>query len=94
MIYLLVKDFYKIWFIFRLINNKFSKKVLELFNLVENLDTSELLHYSLSNQIPFDVIYEDNGNSLIHIVIKMDKRKLIFSPNLKILFLLLQMQDL
>jgi len=52
-----------------------QKKVLELFNLVENLDTSELLHYSLSNQIPFDVIYEDNGNSLIHIVIKMDKRK-------------------
>jgi hypothetical protein len=51
------------------------KKVLELFNLVENLDTSELLHYSLSNQIPFDVIYEDNGNSLIHIVVKMDKRK-------------------
>lgn len=51
-----------------------NKKILELFNLVNELDTNELLKYSLSNQISFDII-NDLGDSLIHEVIKIDKRK-------------------
>ncbi len=60
---------------YRLLPTHDQKKVIELFNLVENLDTNEILQYSLSNQIPFDVIYDENGNTLIHSVIKMDNRK-------------------
>ena len=60
---------------YRLLPTHDQKKVVELFNIVETLDTSELLQYSLTNQIPLDVIYDDNGNTLIHSVIKMDNRK-------------------
>ena len=60
---------------YRLVQIYDQKKVIELFNIVNNLDTNELLQYSLNNQISFDVIYDDNGDSLIHAVIKIDNRK-------------------
>ena len=51
-----------------------TKKTFEMFNLALKLDTHELLQYSLINQVPFDISDED-GNSLIHIVITIDSRK-------------------
>lgn len=58
-----------------------SKKNLEMFDLASKLDTHELLQYSLINQIPFDIT-DDDGNSLIHIVISVDPRKA--SPHSKL----------
>ena len=58
-----------------------TKKELEMFNLACKLDTHELLQYSLINQVPFDISDED-GNTLIHVVITLDSRKA--SPNSKL----------
>lgn len=66
-----------------------NKKILELFNLVNELDTNELLKYSLSNQINFDVI-NDIGNSLIHEVINIDKRRAREHVKLNIIKFLVQ----
>jgi hypothetical protein len=51
-----------------------TKKAHEMFNLALKLDTHELLQYSLINQVPFD-IQDDDGHSLIHVVITIDSRK-------------------
>jgi hypothetical protein len=49
------------------------KKAIELFNLASKLDTHELLQFSLINQIPLDVV-NDNDECLIHEVISIDMR--------------------
>ena len=49
------------------------KKAIELFNLASKLDTHELLQFSLINQIPLDVV-NDNEECLIHEVISIDMR--------------------
>jgi hypothetical protein len=45
-----------------------------MFDLASKLDTHEMLQHSLVNQIPFD-ISDEEGNTLIHIVINVDSRK-------------------
>ena len=74
---------------YRLLGTYDTNKVLELFNLVNNLDTNELLQYSFNNQIPFDVI-NDTGDCLIHEVIKMDIRKTNQTSKLNIIKFLVQ----
>ena len=49
------------------------KKAIELFNLASKLDTHELLQFSLINQIPLDVV-NDNEECLIHEVISIDMK--------------------
>jgi len=74
---------------YRVIATHNSSQIVELFNLVNKLDTTELLQYSFTNQIPFDVI-NDNGDSLIHEVIRMDKRKTNDPSKLNIIKFLVQ----
>ncbi len=50
------------------------RKNIEMFHLASKLDTHEMLQHSLVNQIPFD-ISDEEGNTLIHIVINVDSRK-------------------
>ena len=50
------------------------RKNIEMFELASRLDSHELLQHSLINQIPFD-ISDEEGNTLIHIVINVDSRK-------------------
>lgn len=49
------------------------KKSIELFNLASKLDTHQLLQFTLINQIPLDVV-NDNDECLIHEVISIDPR--------------------
>ena len=53
-----------------------SQKIYNLFNLIYQMDTQELLQYSLINKIPLSVINPSNGNNLIHeILLNDDKTK-------------------
>lgn len=74
---------------YRLLSTHDPKKVLELFNIVNDLDTNDLLRYSLANQIPFDVTNED-GDCLIHEVINIDKRKASQHVKLNVIKFLVQ----
>ena len=74
---------------YRLLSTQDPKKVMELFNLVNDLDTNELLQYSFNNQISFDVINE-NGDSLIHEVVRMDNRKTNQHSKLNVIKFLVQ----
>ena len=65
------------------------KKNLELFNIVNNLDTNELLMYSLNNQVSLNVTNE-NGDCLIHEVIKINKHKASEHIKLNIIRFLIQ----
>ena len=66
------------------------KKVKELFNIVENLNTTELLQYSINTQIPLDVIMEENGDTLIHTIIKMDNKKTLQQIKMNVINFLYQ----
>ncbi len=46
-------------------------KIAELFSQVENMDTFELKNFSAINKIPLSIIDED-GNNLIHKILKSD----------------------
>ena len=50
------------------------RKNIEMFDFAAKLDTHEMLQHSLINQIPFD-ISDEEGNTLLHIVINVDSRK-------------------
>lgn len=65
------------------------KKGLELFNIVSNLDTHELLQFSLVNQIPLDFTNND-GECLIHHVINIDSRKASEHAKLNVIKFLVQ----
>jgi hypothetical protein len=59
---------------FRILPTFDEKKIPELINLVSNLNIHELLQYSLVNQIPLDIC-EQEGENLIHTVIKINNNK-------------------
>jgi ankyrin repeat protein len=48
-----------------------QKKGIELFNIIKNLNTQELLIYSQTNQVSLDTFNED-GDNLIHYILNMD----------------------
>ena len=51
-------------------------KINELFNISNNMDTQELLQYSLINKIPLGIILSNNGNNIIHnIILNTDIKK-------------------
>jgi len=60
---------------YRVLSTYDEKKAMELFSLVEKLDTHELLKFSLSNQIPWD-IQNTVGNSLIHELLLFNAEKI------------------
>lgn len=74
---------------FRILPTFDEKKVQELFNLVSNLNIHELLQYSLINQIPFDVC-EQEGENLIHTVIKINNLKASQHVKLNVIKFLVQ----
>jgi hypothetical protein len=74
---------------YRLLSTYDPKKILELFNIVNELDTNELLRFSLTNQISFDVTNED-GDCLIHEVINIDNRKASQHVKLNVIKFLVQ----
>ena len=58
------------------VNQIDSSKISELFNISNNMDTQELLQYSLINKIPLGIILSINGNNIIHnIILNSDKKK-------------------
>lgn len=65
------------------------KKAIELFNLASKLDTHELLQFSLINQIPLDVV-NDNEECLIHEVISIDMRVATQHSKLNVIKFLVQ----
>jgi hypothetical protein len=74
---------------FRILPTVDERKGLELFNIVSNLDTHELLQYSLMNQIPLDFA-NNNGECLIHEVINIDSRKASEHSKLSVIKFLVQ----
>ena len=51
-------------------------KINELFNISNNMDTQDLLQYSLINKIPLGIISSNNGNNIIHnIILNTDIKK-------------------
>jgi hypothetical protein len=66
-----------------------TKKMLELFTLAGNLDTHEMLQFSLMNKIPLDV-EDDENNSLIHIVVSIDGRRASEHAKLNVIKFLFQ----
>ena len=51
-------------------------KINELFNISNNMDTQDLLQYSLINKIPLGIISSNNGNNIIHnIILNTDSKK-------------------
>ena len=60
---------------YRVLSTYDEKKAMELFSLIEKLDTHELLKFSLSNQIPWD-IQNTIGNSLIHELLLFNPEKI------------------
>ena len=58
------------------VNQIESVKINELFNISNNMDTQELLQYSLINKIPLGIILSSNGNNIIHnIILNSDNKK-------------------
>lgn len=49
-----------------------EKKILEMFNLIENMDMNELLIFSTKNKIPLNLSTK-SGETLIHIVVRMSE---------------------
>ena len=64
-------------------------KRLELFNIVNTLNTSDLLQYSLINKISLNQC-NDNDDNLIHVVIRMDDAKITEMAKLNIIKFLVQ----
>jgi len=64
-------------------------KRLELFNIINTLDTSELLQFSLINKISLNQC-NDNDDNLIHVVIRMDNIKITEMSKLNIIKFLVQ----
>ena len=64
-------------------------KRLELFNIINTLNTSELLQYSLINKISLNQC-NDNDDNLIHIVIRMDDTKITEMAKLNVIKFLVQ----
>ncbi len=53
-----------------------SQKIYDLFNLVYQMDTQEIIQYSLINKVPLYVTLPTTGNNLIHeILLNDDKLK-------------------
>jgi hypothetical protein len=51
-----------------------QRKQIDLFSIVLNLDTTELLEYSLANKVSLN-ISNGNDDNLIHVIIKLDPLK-------------------
>jgi hypothetical protein len=52
------------------------QKIFDLFNLVYQMDTQEIMQYSLINKLPLNVTIASSGNNLIHeILLNEDKLK-------------------
>lgn len=51
-----------------------QRKQIDLFSMVLNLDTTELLEYSLANKVSLN-ISNGNDDNLIHVIIKLDPLK-------------------
>jgi len=66
-----------------------NSKRLELFNIINTLNTSDLLQYSLINKISLNQC-NDNDDNLIHIVIRMDDKKISEMSKLNIIKFLVQ----
>ena len=52
-----------------------KKKALQLFDMVGRLSTHEVKQFVQIEQIPLDMVEDDNGNCLIHEVINIDSRQ-------------------
>lgn len=50
------------------------QKIFDLFNLVYQMDTQEIMQYSLINKIPLSVTLPSNGNNLIHEILSNDDK--------------------
>lgn len=61
-----------------------TTKRLELFNIINTLNTSDLLQYSLINKISLNQC-NDNDDNLIHVVIRMDDNKITEMSKLNII---------
>jgi ankyrin repeat protein len=66
-----------------------NAKRLELFNIINTLNTSELLQYSLINKISLNQC-NDNDDNLIHVMIRMDDTKITEVSKLNIIKFLVQ----
>ena len=73
----------------RFIPNYDLRKTIEFFNLVEKLDTHQILQYSLINQLPLDC--EDaEGENMIHKVININSSKATEHAKLNVVKFLVQ----
>lgn len=50
------------------------QKIFDLFNLVYQMDTQEIMQYSLINKIPLSVTLPSSGNNLIHEILSNDDK--------------------
>jgi len=66
-----------------------NSKRLELFNIINTLNTSELLQYSFINKISLNQC-NDNDDNLIHVVIRMENTKITELAKLNIIKILVQ----
>lgn len=66
-----------------------NSKRLEIFNIINTLNTSDLLQYSLINKLSLNQC-NDNDDNLIHVVIKMDDKKITEIGKLNIIKFLIQ----
>jgi hypothetical protein len=50
------------------------QKIFDLFNLVYQMDTQEIIQYSLINKIPLSITLPSSGNNLIHEILSNDDK--------------------
>lgn len=58
---------------YRILNNIDQNVEIQLFNIVNSMDTQELLNFSMINKIPLGVVSQ-NSNNLIHYVLNNDTK--------------------
>jgi hypothetical protein len=49
-----------------------ENKIMEMFNLVENMNTNDLLIFSTKNKIPLSLPSTKSGDTLIHVILRID----------------------
>ena len=61
---------------YRVLNKIDSSLEIQLFNIINSMDTQELLNFSMINKIPLGIV-SNNGNNLIHSVLNNDTKQFI-----------------